>query len=107
MSPRWLKMLRDAWLHKSRTGLVVLAVATGLIGAGAILDAWALVQRVTAETYGASHPVSATLRVDAVDDALLAQVRAMPGIAAARARRVAFAKSASNGRQLTAELFAL
>ena len=107
MRPRWLKMLRDAWLHKSRTLLVVLAVATGLTGAGAILDTWALVQRVTAETYVTSHPVSATLRVDAVDDALLAQVRAMPGIAAVRARRVAVAKSASNGRQLTAELFAL
>ncbi len=107
MSPRWLKMLRDAWLHKSRTLLVVLAVATGLVGAGTILDTWALVQRVTAETYGKSHPVSATLRVDAVDDTLLTQVRATRGIAAVRARRVAPAKLSSNGRQLTAELFAL
>ena len=106
-SPRWRKMLRDAWLHKSRTLLVVIAVAIGLIGAGTILDTWALVQRVTAETFGASEPVSATLHVDGVDDNLLAQVRAMPEIAAARARRVVFARVASDGRQLTAELFAV
>ncbi|HTD28835.1 MAG TPA: ABC transporter permease, partial [Xanthomonadaceae bacterium] len=104
--PRWRKMLRDVWLHKSRTLLVVIAVATGMIGAGALLDAWSLVQRVTAETYQASHPVSATLRVDALDPALLALVRAMPEVAAARARRVVSASAKANGVALTAELFA-
>ncbi|HEY8009808.1 MAG TPA: FtsX-like permease family protein [Rudaea sp.] len=107
ISPRWRKMLRDAWLHKARTLLVVLAVATGMIAAGALLDAWALVRRVTAETYQASHPVSATLHVDAVDDALLAQVRALPAITAARARRSVFATVESNGARLVAELYAL
>jgi putative ABC transport system permease protein len=105
--PRWKKMLRDAWLHKSRTLLVVVAVATGMIAAGALLDAWALVQRVTAETYRGSHPVSATLRVDTVDAGLLAQVRALPGIAAVRARRTVHATVQSNGEQKTAELYAL
>lgn len=104
MSPRWRKMLRDAWLHKARSLLVVFAVATGLIGAGAILDTWALVRRVTAETYGASHPVSATLRVDGVDDAMFAQVRALPQVAAARARRTEMAKASANG---SIELFSL
>src|SRR6187401_3509093 len=107
LRPRWKKMLRDAWLHKSRTLLVVVAVATGMIAAGALLDAWSLVQRVTAETYSTSHPVSATLRVDAVDAALLAQVRAMPAIAAARVRRTVFAAVQSGGERKTAELYAL
>jgi putative ABC transport system permease protein len=101
------KILRDAWLHKSRTLLVVTAVAMGMIGAGALLDTWALVQRVTVQTYLASHPVSATIRVDSFDDALLAQVRATPDVAAARARRVVGAHVQSNGVQLNAELFAL
>ena len=105
--PRWKKMLRDTWLHKSRTLLVVVAVATGMIAAGALLDAWSLVQRVTAETYRTSHPVSATLRVDAVDADILAQVRALPTIAAVRARRTVFATVKSNGEQKTAELYAL
>jgi putative ABC transport system permease protein len=107
LSPRWRKMLRDVWLHKSRSALVVIAVASGMLGAGALLDAWSLVQRVTVETYQASHPVSATLRVDVLDSALLAQVRAMPAIAAARARRVVSATARIGGAPLTAELFAL
>jgi hypothetical protein len=37
-SPRWHKMRRDAWLHKSRSLLVVLAISTGMIAAGALLD---------------------------------------------------------------------
>ncbi len=101
------KILRDAWLHRSRTLLVIAAVAIGMIGAGVLLDTWALVQRVTVQTYIASHPVSATLRVDSFDEALLAQVRAMPDVAAARARRVVAAHVQGNGTQLNAELFAL
>ena len=105
---RWLKMLRDAWLHKSRTLLVMLAVAIGMIGAGSLLDAWALVRRVTAETYLASHPASATLRLDGVvDRALLERVRANPAVAAARARRTVFAAAQAGGSRETAELFAL
>ncbi|MDR3387428.1 MAG: ABC transporter permease [Rudaea sp.] len=104
---RWCKMSRDAWLHKSRTSLVVIAVATGLIAAGSLLNAWSLVWRATAETYRASHPVSATLRVDAVDAETLAQVRALPAIAAARARRTVFATVKSSGEQKAAELYAL
>jgi putative ABC transport system permease protein len=107
LSPRWKKMLRDAWLHKARTLLVVVAVATGMLAAGALLDAWALVQRVTQETYRASRQVSASLRVDAVDAALLAQVRSLPAVAAARARRAVFATVQSGGERKTAELFAL
>jgi len=106
-SPRWRKMLRDVWLHKSRSLLVVLAVATGMIGSGALLDAWALVQRVTDETYRGSHPVSATLRVDAIDAALLTQIRALPTVAAVRARRTLSATALVNGTELNAELFAL
>jgi hypothetical protein len=39
IAPRWRKVLRDTWLHKARTLLVVAAVATGMIAAGALLDA--------------------------------------------------------------------
>ncbi|WP_165371509.1 ABC transporter permease [Pseudolysobacter antarcticus] len=106
-SPRWHKMRRDAWLHKSRSLLVVFAIATGMIAAGALLDTWALVQRVTASSYLGSHPVSATLRVDTLDPMLLAQVRALPAIAAARSRRTVYANVDVHGTRLTAALFAL
>jgi len=107
LSPRWHKMRRDTWLHKSRSLLVVAAIATGMIAAGTLLDTWALVQRVTAGSYLGSHPVSATLRVDGLDAGSLAQVRALPAIAAARTRRTVFANVDAHGTRLTAELFAL
>jgi len=107
LSPRWRKVLRDAQLHKARTLLVLIAIVTAMIGAGALLDAWALVQRVTAQTYGASLPASATLHVDGIDDELLAQVRAIPEIAAARAHRTQAATVEVNGARLVAELFSV
>jgi putative ABC transport system permease protein len=107
LSPRWRKMLRDAWLHKSRSLLVILAITVSMIATGALLNAWALVQRVTAVTYRGSHPASATLRLDHVEDAWLARVRAMPEIAAARVRGVVMATVITDNGDLVAELFAL
>lgn len=86
-SPRWRKVLRDVWLHKSRTTLVVLAIAIGIIGAGSVLDTWSLLRRVTREEYRASNPPSATLRTDSIDAALLERVRAIASVGHAEARR--------------------
>lgn len=108
LSPRWRKMLRDASLHRARTVLVIAAMAVGLSGAGALLGAWALVKQVTAQTFLASRPVSATLRLDAaVDDKLLAVVREIPAVAAVRARRVTWASADAGGRRTRAQLFTL
>ncbi|MEP6509340.1 MAG: ABC transporter permease, partial [Gemmatimonadales bacterium] len=87
MSPRWRKVLRDLWLHKSRTILVILAISVGIIGAGAVLDTWSLVRTATREEFGASDPASATIRVDSIDADLLAAVRGIPEIRLAEARR--------------------
>jgi len=105
-SPRWLKVARDASRHKGRTLLAVLALATGLTGTGALLDTWSLVRRATAETYLASLPVSATLRVDRLDDATLAEIRASPRVAAAHVRRVASASLVAGTGETPALLFA-
>jgi putative ABC transport system permease protein len=79
---------RDLLLHAPRTVLVVLAIAIGIAGAGAVLDTWALLRRVVHEGYRASDPAAATLRTDAVDADLLSRVRAVPGVRDAQARRV-------------------
>lgn len=87
LDPRWRKVLRDVWLHKARTLLVVSAISIGIIGAGSVLDAWSLLRRVTRQEFDASNPASATIRTDSIDEALLSRVRALPAIAAAQARR--------------------
>jgi putative ABC transport system permease protein len=103
--PRWRKVLRDAWLHKARTVLVVLAIAVGVAGAGAVLNAWALVQRATREGFLASDPAAATLRTDSIDAELLARVRAVPGVRDAQARRRVTLAAQAQGAWRTAILF--
>ncbi len=105
IAPRWRKVLRDLWLHKPRTALVVLAIVIGITGAGAVLDAWSLVRLVTRDGYLATNPASATLRVDSVDAALLAQVRALPMIRNAEARRTTRSAAIVNGAVVSALLF--
>jgi putative ABC transport system permease protein len=104
---RWRKMLRDAWLHKARTLLVVAAVAIGLTAAGALLDAWALVQRVTETTYVGSLPPAATLRLDRVGPDLVAAIRALPAVAEVRARRTVMASAQAGAISRRAVLYAL
>jgi putative ABC transport system permease protein len=107
LSPRWRKVLRDLWLHKARTSLVVLAVCIGIIGAGSVLDAWSLLRRVTHGEFGDSNPASATLRTDSIDANLLARVRAIPGVANAQARRTITASVQTSAGSNTALLFAM
>ncbi len=79
--------MRDVSLHKSRTALVVSAIAVGIAGAGAVLDTWSLVRRATRQEYSASDPASAVLRTDSVDASLLARIEAMPAVRIAEARQ--------------------
>jgi putative ABC transport system permease protein len=74
---------------KPRTLLVVLAVAIGILGAGAVLDTWLLLRHATRNEYQSSNPASATLHTDAMDAALLDRIRAMPAVRDVQARRTA------------------
>ena len=56
LSPRWRKVARDLWLHRARTISVVLAIVVGLAGAGTVLDAWALLRRVTHDDVSRHQP---------------------------------------------------
>ncbi|MEX2177599.1 MAG: FtsX-like permease family protein [Gemmatimonadaceae bacterium] len=105
-SPRWRKVVRDVWLHKARTLLVVLAICVGIIGSGAVLNKWALLRRVTHGEFSASNPASATLRTDSIDATLLHRVRALPAIRRAEARRTVTASARTEAGWRTALLFA-
>lgn len=105
VSPRWRKALGDLRQHGGRTALVIGAIAIGLAAAGTILNAWALVQVATTNGYLASDPAAATIRVDSTDDALLALVRAFPGVRDVQARRTTMARAQVAGATVTAMLF--
>ena len=79
--------MRDVWLHKSRTLLVVLAISVGIIGAGSVLNTWSLLRKATREEFSASNPASAVLRTDSITTELLEKIRALPSVSEAEARR--------------------
>ena len=106
IAPRWRKVLRDVWQHKPRTVLVVLAIAVGILGAGAVLDTWVLVRDAVRGEYRASNPASATLDVDAIDAALLAHVGAMPAVADVQSRTTASTSARAQEGWRPALLFA-
>ena len=86
MSAAWLKAVRELRKERMRAALAVLAIAVGLAALLACLSAYDILVRELNRGYLATQPASAVLRTGAIDDALLAQVRADPGVAAAELR---------------------
>ena len=52
----WRKVLRDVWQERTRSALVVLAIALGIAGFDAVLSAYAILTRELNEGYLASQP---------------------------------------------------
>jgi putative ABC transport system permease protein len=86
LSPRWRKVLRDLWLSKTRTILVVLSIAVGVFGVGTVTLTFTLVQNEMMANYPKANPASATIYTDAFDDSLVQTVRRMNGIAEVESR---------------------
>jgi putative ABC transport system permease protein len=82
------KVLRDFSRERTRTALVVTAMAAGIAGFCAMLSSYAILTRELNRGYLDTNPASATIRTSALDDATVAAVAATAGIAAAEPRRV-------------------
>jgi putative ABC transport system permease protein len=83
--PRWKKLLRDLKLARGRTIMMVIAIAVSIFGVGTILSTYTILTREISRNYLGTHPASAFLELDQVDDALVQAVRQRPGIADAEA----------------------
>ncbi|NJD54239.1 MAG: ABC transporter permease [Candidatus Methanoperedens sp.] len=92
ISVRWRKVLRDMWLNKSRTLLVVLAIAIGIFGAGSVLAGYAILTQEIDANFLATNPASIILYTDNADEKLAEHVEKLNGVADAQARRVVMAR---------------
>jgi putative ABC transport system permease protein len=61
LRPRWRKVLRDLWLNKSRTFIVVVSIAVGVFAVGTIASSQIILSRDLTDSYLATNPASATL----------------------------------------------
>ncbi|MEO8191529.1 MAG: FtsX-like permease family protein [Acidobacteriota bacterium] len=88
MTAPWKKAVADFWHERTRTVLVVLAMALGISAFTTVLATRAILTRELDRGYLATNPASATLRLDAVDDDLVRAVLSGHGVSEAEARRV-------------------
>ena len=59
MAPRWRKVLADLWSNKTRSLLVVLSIAVGVLAVGTVLGIQQIVSHDMRASYLAIHPAQA------------------------------------------------
>ncbi len=112
MDTLWLKTLRDMWLFKSRTVLVVLAIAVGAAAVGVATTSFLVLRGDLRDGHAGTNPAHAILHLagapGAVDEALAAEVAGLPEVAAAEVRRLDLARLATpDGEKRSLQLFTL
>jgi putative ABC transport system permease protein len=83
---RWKKIIRDLWMNRGRSLLVVSAITVGMVGVSAVLCAYSILVRELDANYMRTNPASAIIVTDAVDDNLLKTVQRLPGVGSVEAR---------------------
>ncbi|MBN1581825.1 MAG: ABC transporter permease [Anaerolineae bacterium] len=89
---RWNKVLRDAWQHKARSILVILAIAVGVATFGMLLTARHASIVDMYAGYWDNTPANVILYLDAFDQDLLPIVRRMPDVVDVEARHTSYAR---------------
>lgn len=79
--------MRDFWHERARTILVILANALGIAAFAAVMSSYAILTRELDRGYLDTNPASAVLRVDSIDDELVAAVLQNPDVSNAEPRR--------------------
>jgi putative ABC transport system permease protein len=87
MTTPWHKAMRDFWSERARTILVSFAIALGISAFATVLASYAILTRELDRGYLGTNPASAVLRVDRIDDELVAAVLQNPEVSAAEPRR--------------------
>ena len=88
MSVRRTKILRDLLVNKSRSLLVILAVAVGVAAFGLMITGRVVLEENLRDGFAATQPAHTTLSVSSFNDDLLDFVLEMDSVASAQARRV-------------------
>lgn len=96
MSVRAKKIFRDVWLNKSRSLLIILAVAVGVAAFGLMLTGRIVLEENLSDVYAATNPAHVTLSLSPFDDELLVSLAETNSIDSLQAQRVDSARIQSS-----------
>lgn len=83
---RWKKVIRDLWINRGRSLLVIAAVTVGMIGVSIVLCAYAILVRELDANYQRTNPAAAVIVTDSVEHSLLQSISQRPEIEQIEAR---------------------
>lgn len=88
IAPRWIKVVRDLSLNKTRTAQALIALVIGTFGVGADLSGYSILSREIRVNFEGTNPPSVILHVEGegADRELAREVERLPGVARAEAR---------------------
>ena len=105
MSVRTTKILRDLWVNKARSLLIVLAVTVGVAAFGLMISGSIVLEQNLDDGYAATNPAHTILTLPAFDDALVSKVRGLSYVQDAQARRLTRARlETAPGKWLSLDL---
>lgn len=80
LTPRWHKVIRDLWSNKTKTILVVLAIAVGLFAFGSVFITQEILVTSMDEQYRETNSSNIVFTTDSFDESLLRWVREQPEV---------------------------
>ena len=86
LTPRWHKVIRDLWSNKTKTILVVLAIAVGLFAFGSVFITQDVLVVGMDSQYRDTNSPNIILYTNSFDDNLLRWVREQPEVGEAQGR---------------------
>jgi putative ABC transport system permease protein len=88
LRPRWRKVLRDLWLNKNRTVVVMLSIAVGVFAIGTIASSYIILSHDLTESYLATNPAHGwLLSFDTFGDDVIKAVENLREVKEAEGRR--------------------
>ncbi|NDJ60178.1 MAG: FtsX-like permease family protein [Chloroflexi bacterium] len=97
LAPRWRKIIRDLWANKSRTLLVVLSIAIGVLAFSGLFVAQTIAVRDLDSQYRTINSANLTISLPRFDDQLVRWAARQDQVADAQGRAVYGAELIANG----------
>ncbi len=94
MRPKYKKVFNDLKSDLAKNLILVLAIAIGVLGIGAILGGYAVLKREMASNYIGTSPASATIKLEdvSITRSLVDSIKVLPGVKSAERHATIYAR---------------